>query len=209
MMLKGKLPHGGLTLNIGSSANLNMVPSGCKIINIDIESCSMPNFVRARAERLPFKDNVFSNVLFFDVLEHIREDHAAVTEAWRTLRSGGRLYATIPCSEDDFFMLELPPFLKYVDWDEMERQWGHVRRGYTTRQVVEELFGQYFNLVHIERGVANFTRIGLQLYFLRGWESLWYSSPLARSFLKMLNYLDSWLCCNKGHCIFAVFERVE
>lgn len=204
--MRGKLPTSGLTLNIGSSQNLYISPSVRKVINIDIELACIPNFLRAQAEHLPFRERVFDNIIFFDVLEHIPNDKAAVQEAWRVLRAGGRLYATIPCREDDFFMIEFPRFLKKVDWKEMERVWGHVRRGYT-RDEVRELFGRRFALVHMERGIANFSRIGLQLYFLRGWDRFYNRSPLVRSFLRMFNYLDHWFCRNKGHCIFAIFER--
>jgi len=54
----------------------------------------MPHAVRARAEHLPFKNRTFDNILFFDVLEYIADDHAAVNEAWRVLRPSGRLYTT-------------------------------------------------------------------------------------------------------------------
>lgn len=204
MLIRGRLPASGLTLNIGSSQNLYISPSAGKVINIDIDPARMPNFLQGRAE---LRARAFDSVIFFDVLEHIPDDKAAVREAWRVLRAGGRLYATIPCREDDFFMIEFPRFLKKVDWPDMEKAWGHVRRGYT-RDEVGELFGRYFSLVCMERGIANVGRIGLQLYFLRGWDRFWYRSRTIRSFLKMFNYLDHWFCRNKGHCIFAVFERV-
>jgi len=207
-MLRGNLPTSGLTLNIGSSQNPEIVPAGCRLINIDIAPVQMPNFVRGQAEHLPFREGAFDNIIYFDVLEHIVEDRTAVREAWRVLRSGGRIYATIPCRKDDFFMIEFPRFLKKVDWKDMERVWGHVRRGYT-RDEVRELFGQHFSLVHMERGIANFSRIGLQLYFLRGWDRFWYRSLLVRSFLRMFSYLDHWFCRNRGHCIFAIFERAS
>lgn len=207
MLIRGRLPASGLTLNIGSAQNPYISSSVGKVINIDIEPACMPNFLRGRAEHLPFRGGVFDNVVFFDVLEHIPDDRAAVREAWRVLNAGGRLYATIPCREDDFFMIEFPRFLKKVDWPEMEKTWGHVRRGYT-RDEVRELFGRYFSLVYMERGIANIGRVGLQLYFLRGWDRLWYRSRMARLFLKMFNYLDHWFCRNKGHCIFAVFDRL-
>jgi SAM-dependent methyltransferase len=206
MIIKGKLPVTGLNLNIGSSENLGVIPKGGRIINLDVKVFKMPNFVQANAERLPFKDRVFDNVFMFDVLEHLANDVSAITEAWRVLKNSGKVYAAIPCREDDFFRLELPLFMKKVDWSEKEKEWGHVRRGYT-RQEVKQLFKKHFDLVHMERGIANFSRIGLQLYFLREWEKDWYKSRLMRVFLGVFNYLDYYLCNNKGHLIFAIFKK--
>ena len=56
MMMRGKLPTSGLTLNIGSSQNLYISPSVRKVINIDIELACIPNFLRAQAEHLPFRE---------------------------------------------------------------------------------------------------------------------------------------------------------
>jgi SAM-dependent methyltransferase len=52
--------------------------------------------VFGNASRLPFPDACFDTILMLDVLEHVTEPHAAMREASRVLRSGGRLLLTIP-----------------------------------------------------------------------------------------------------------------
>jgi SAM-dependent methyltransferase len=50
----------------------------------------------ADAACLPLADASFDTVLMLDVLEHVREPEAALAEASRVLRSGGRLLLIIP-----------------------------------------------------------------------------------------------------------------
>src|ERR1700687_4317158 len=48
------------------------------------------------AQRLPFADNSFSNIVMMDVLHHIENPVRALTEAWRVLSPTGRLIACEP-----------------------------------------------------------------------------------------------------------------
>ena len=48
------------------------------------------------AQRLPFADNSFSNIVMMDVLHHIENPARALAEAWRVLRLNGRLIACEP-----------------------------------------------------------------------------------------------------------------
>ena len=52
--------------------------------------------VRADAYRLPFADGTFDVVIASEILEHIPDDRAAMAEAVRVLRPGGRLAVTVP-----------------------------------------------------------------------------------------------------------------
>ena len=52
--------------------------------------------LRGDALRLPFPDGSVDRVIISEVLEHIPEDGEAIAEAWRVLRPGGRLAATVP-----------------------------------------------------------------------------------------------------------------
>ncbi len=51
---------------------------------------------RGEASALPFADRSFDVVLALDVLEHVDDDAGAAREAWRVLRPGGVLLATVP-----------------------------------------------------------------------------------------------------------------
>jgi SAM-dependent methyltransferase len=52
--------------------------------------------VRANAYNLPFADATFDVVIASEILEHIPDDRAAIAEAVRVLRPGGRLAVTVP-----------------------------------------------------------------------------------------------------------------
>jgi len=59
-------------------------------------SRELPNLQVAPAESLPFEDDFFDVVLSHEVLEHVGDDRAAVREAIRVLRPGGRLVVFVP-----------------------------------------------------------------------------------------------------------------
>jgi len=50
----------------------------------------------APAEELPFSDEYFDVVLLHEVLEHVRDDTQAVREAYRVLKTGGRIVVFAP-----------------------------------------------------------------------------------------------------------------
>jgi len=52
--------------------------------------------VRCDARALPFDDASFDLVTLFDVLEHVRDERAALAETRRVLRPGGRLFVSVP-----------------------------------------------------------------------------------------------------------------
>jgi SAM-dependent methyltransferase len=58
--------------------------------------------VRAALERLPFADASFDKILCTEVLEHIRDDVAALRELRRVLRPGGRLAVSVPHADFPF-----------------------------------------------------------------------------------------------------------
>lgn len=55
-----------------------------------------PHTVVAAAEAVPYADNVFDTILSHEVLEHVRDDRAAVLEMVRVLRPGGRIVIFAP-----------------------------------------------------------------------------------------------------------------
>lgn len=55
-----------------------------------------PHAVVAAAEALPYPDSLFDTVLSHEVLEHVRDDRAAVREMVRVLKPGGRVVIFAP-----------------------------------------------------------------------------------------------------------------
>jgi SAM-dependent methyltransferase len=115
-------------------------------IDIDPEHASaevhrdpLASFVVADATDLPFEDASFDVVTMLDVLEHIPDDAAAASEAWRVLRPGGHLLASSPNERwrSPYYRIMRPICPSDED---MIARWAHVRRGYTIADYAR-LFG--------------------------------------------------------------------
>src|SRR5689334_1528617 len=50
----------------------------------------------ADAMRLPFRERSFDVIVALDILEHLPDDQAALSEFQRVLKPGGRVIATVP-----------------------------------------------------------------------------------------------------------------
>jgi SAM-dependent methyltransferase len=62
----------------------------------EITADKLIGVLRGDARRLPFPDATFDVVITSEVLEHIQDDVAAITEMVRVLKPGGRFAATVP-----------------------------------------------------------------------------------------------------------------
>jgi SAM-dependent methyltransferase len=70
-------------------------------VDLDVEKIAraadgLPNLEVASVEALPFADGSFDVVLSHEVVEHVSDDQAAVAEAVRVLKPGGRLVIFAP-----------------------------------------------------------------------------------------------------------------
>lgn len=111
------------------------------------------DFIRASITQLPFENNSFDLVAAFDVIEHVEDDRAAVSEMIRVCRPGGTIAITVPAYR----------FL----WSRHDDVNHHVRR-YVLRELAElfnqmpgkKIYSSYFNTflfppVALTRLVAN------------------------------------------------------
>ena len=62
----------------------------------EIDSARFGGAIRGDATRLPFADDSFDCVVTSEVLEHIHDDVAALSELVRVLKPGGTFAATVP-----------------------------------------------------------------------------------------------------------------
>ena len=89
---------------------------------------------------LPFASVSFALVTMFDLLEHVEDDAGVAREALRVLRPGGEVLLTTPHRE----RWRYPYFRAFApispSEEELFKEWGHVRRGYTEREL-DALFG--------------------------------------------------------------------
>lgn len=84
----------------------------------------------ANAENLPYADESFDAVVCADVLEHVLDLHATVSEALRVLRPGGHLIVRVPLEDD------LSPYLK------SQYEFVHLRR--FDEPTLQLMFGRIF-----------------------------------------------------------------
>ncbi|MCP5027769.1 MAG: class I SAM-dependent methyltransferase [Actinomycetia bacterium] len=66
------------------------------IQNGEVPDGATGSAVQADATRLPFPDGHFDRIIASEVLEHIPDDRAALTELARVLRPGGTIAVTVP-----------------------------------------------------------------------------------------------------------------
>ena len=84
----------GDTLEIGGGIGNFNISSG-RIIKSDIQRSTGLDVV-ADAQQLPFGNEVFSNIVLFDVLHHLQCPLLFFTEAQRVLKPGGRIIMMEP-----------------------------------------------------------------------------------------------------------------
>ena len=78
-------------------------------------------FVVCGAERLPFADGMFGSAAAIAVLEHLPDDHAALSELARVTAPGGRVFLAVPNA------LERMPALIRPLYRRHDRRVGHLR----------------------------------------------------------------------------------
>jgi SAM-dependent methyltransferase len=93
-----------LDLGCGTGLFLSRRAADCHGVGADFSrqalvfcaSRGLRRVAQADAARLPFSDASFDVVTAFDLIEHVADDRALIAEAWRVLRPGGFLLATVP-----------------------------------------------------------------------------------------------------------------
>ena len=104
----------------------------------------------ASALELPIEDNSVDLVLCLDLIEHVKEDDKIVKEISRVLKKDGKVILTTPMQNGVSF-----PFLSKEKIKIINKNWGHVREGYSLENIekllrdsglASEKKSKYFNL---------------------------------------------------------------
>jgi len=174
-ILRYEIRDGSVVLDIGSydgeiSYRLKKIFPNLKITVADIDKSGLKlargkglNTLYASALELPIQDNQVNVVLCLDLIEHIKEDSRLVKEISRVLKKDGKVILTTPMQDGVSF-----PFLSKQKIETINKSWGHVRKGYSLKEI-EELF-KTNNLMIIKTSkYFNFlTRFAYLFSFLSG-----------------------------------------
>lgn len=145
-ILKHEVKDGSTILDIGGydgyiSYRLKKIFSNLAITVVDTDELGLRlakdrglRVICASALELPIKDKEFNVVLCFDLIEHIKEDVKLVKELSRVLKDNGKIILTTPMKDGVSF-----PMLNKKKNEIINKNWGHVRKGYSLAQI-RELF---------------------------------------------------------------------
>jgi len=142
-LLDAQIESGSRVLEIGCGTGANLREGERRWgdgVGIDLDMralafCGDLNVVRTNAlAALPFADASFDAVVMLDVLEHLSEPRALLSEVRRVLRPGGAVVIMVPAG---------PELWSY--WDEMH---GHQRR--YTKHSLAKVFGDGWRRIALE-----------------------------------------------------------
>jgi len=145
-ILKDEIKDGSTILDIGgydgyTSYRLKKIIPNLAITVVDTDELGLGlaknrglNVICASALELPIKDKEFDVVFCFDLIEHIKEDMKLLKELSRVLKDNGKIILTTPMKDGVSF-----PMLNKKKNEIINKNWGHVRKGYSLEQL-RELF---------------------------------------------------------------------
>lgn len=137
-----KYCHPGLMLDVGcgTGAISKALKRFTKVVSCDFSDESVKysrirnpdiEVVRGDAQSMSFKSNKFDSIVSTDLVEHVKDDNAAIKEFHRVLKKDGKLILTVPAFQ----------FL----WAKDDVMLGHYRR-YTKSQIRNLLERHGFNV---------------------------------------------------------------
>jgi len=119
-------------------------------------------FLIADARKMPFKEEVFKSAICLEVLEHIEEDHAVLSEIFRVLRRDGQLIITSVGPSYTLYTF-LPIFTDGTNLGKnFYREMDHVRDGYSIDILTRCLSDVGFRTVEFNEFIKFFSAIGVR-----------------------------------------------
>jgi ubiquinone/menaquinone biosynthesis C-methylase UbiE len=133
-------PQGGVLLDVGCGmGRLLAILSGYQRYGMDISAAYLSYAIKvgaevclAKVEDMPYKDELFDTVVCTDVLEHVLDLNAAVSQLFRVVKPGGYLVIRVPYREN------LEPYLR----PEYPYDMAHLRNfdEFSLRMLFEKIF---------------------------------------------------------------------
>jgi len=145
-ILRFEIKKGCSVLDVGGydgfiACNLKRLLDNLKVVVVDIDKSGLQSAkergldnLYASVLELPIKDSQIDVVLCLDLIEHVEEDDVLMKEISRVLKKDGKVILTTPMHNGVSF-----PFLSKEKIEAINRDWGHVRKGYRLEQI-KELF---------------------------------------------------------------------
>ncbi|MDH5442544.1 MAG: class I SAM-dependent methyltransferase, partial [Candidatus Nomurabacteria bacterium] len=98
--------------------------------------------VLSAEDQLPFSDDSFTKIFFYDVIEHLYNRDQIVSECFRLLKSGGQLLVTAPNKNTPWKNFQKSVGLPYyadadhkIEYDQQEIESKLVRHGFTIESI--------------------------------------------------------------------------
>jgi SAM-dependent methyltransferase len=151
------------------------------------------HLIQSDACALAISSGAFDTAFAFDIIEHIADDRAALSELLRVVSQDGTLWISTPSS--GFFIF--PRLLTAC----ANRGWGHVRNGYTLEAIKEMLSPE----TTIEIMEWNAPALRLMHATLR---TLDFSSSLTRVLAGLCHQIDKHLRHGLGGHLFIRIRKV-
>ena len=149
-----------------------------EIERVRIARVDTPHALVAAAEALPYRANAFDTILSSEVIEHVKDDRAAVAELVRVLKPGGRIVLFCP---NRWYPVEQhghywrgeyhfgnTPLINYLPDRWRNKLAPHVRT-YTARQVRHLFDGLPVKIVHHSRIFGGYDNIIYRYPHLGRW----------------------------------------
>ena len=168
-----EIPPGAIIFDIGGfDGNLAYLLSK-KIpkLNITVIDTDKSGLIKARALGLnaaygsaldvPLQTKSADIVLCLDILEHVKQDDKVIEEISRLLKTGGKYILTTPMARGVSF-----PFLNKKKSLAINYGWGHIRLGYTKKDLSRLLNENMLQIIETSGFFNTFSRFIYRITFI-------------------------------------------